>query len=220
MEDKSLLELWKSYDQRLDAALTLNRNNAMAITRLQLRSFLSSMQPGKWFAVIVGVCWIIGVDVLLYYSFRYAWPDINPFFTGSALLQVIITKIAVGVYIYQLHAIHTMPVNDPILQVQQRLIRLQWSTLWVTRILILQLPLWTTFFWSKRLFASASPVLVALPIGITLLFTVAAVWLFRNIRYENRDQRWFRILFSGKEWTPLLQSAALLEDAKQYEQTN
>ena len=54
-------------------------------------------------------------------------------------------------------------------------------------------------------------------LSITFCFAWAALWLFHNIRYQNRDKRWFRMLFKGRERTPLLRSMALLEEVQQEE---
>ena len=51
---------------------------------------------------------------------------------------------------------------------------------------------------------------------VTLIFTVGAVWLFRNIRYTNRHKRWFQLLFKGSEWTPVLKSMDLLSQIETY----
>jgi len=50
----------------------------------------------------------------------------------------------------------------------------------------------------------------------TVLFTFLAVWLFFNIKYENRDKKWFQLIFNGKEWTPLMESMALLEKIEEF----
>jgi hypothetical protein len=52
---------------------------------------------------------------------------------------------------------------------------------------------------------------------ITLLFTYFAVWLFFNIKYENRNRRWFQLIFRGKEWQPILQSMELLNQIEKYQ---
>ena len=51
---------------------------------------------------------------------------------------------------------------------------------------------------------------------VTFAFTFAAVWLFLNIKYENKDKKWFRLIFDGKEWTPVLKSIELLNQVKEY----
>ena len=58
--------------------------------------------------------------------------------------------------------------------------------------------------------------LYILQILITLSFTFIAVWLFRNIKNENNDKKWFRLIFTGNEWTPLIKSIELLNQVKEY----
>jgi len=49
---------------------------------------------------------------------------------------------------------------------------------------------------------------------------VIAIWLFFNIKYENRNKKWFQLIFSGKEWTPLMKSMELLEQVEEYKDHN
>ena len=58
-----------------------------------------------------------------------------------------------------------------------------------------------------------------LPLKILKLYEV--FWRFFNIKYENRNKKWFQLIFRGKEWQPILQSMDLLNQIEQYqEQTN
>ena len=50
----------------------------------------------------------------------------------------------------------------------------------------------------------------------TLAFTYAAVWLFLNIRHENKDQKWFRLIFDGNEWSPVIKSMELMNQLDEY----
>jgi hypothetical protein len=204
MEDITLLNLWKSYEKKLDEQLHLNRQNAVDLTQIKLRSLLSSMRPIKLFTIMAGILWVFFVDIILISSFEMA----SPYFLISAIAQVLLTKLAIGIYFYQLILINGVSIHTPVFQTQARLARLQSSTLFVTRILLLQLPFWTTFYWNKTMWASGNAVLILLQLAVTLLFTYASLWLFRNIRYENKDKKWFRLIFEGKEWTPLLRSMA------------
>ena len=52
---------------------------------------------------------------------------------------------------------------------------------------------------------------------VTLAFTYIAVWLFLNIKYENRNKKWFKLIFSGKEWSPVIKSMELLSQLDEYE---
>lgn len=212
MEDKELINLWKTYDKKLEENLTLNRKNAEEITKIKIQSSLASMKPLKVFTVIVGILWVTFVDVLILGAFKAG----GTFFLVSAIIQVILTKLAIGIYMYQLILIDKVDINDSILVTQERIARLKSSTIWTTRLLFLQLPIWTTFYWTETMWTNANLWTYIIQISITLIFTYAAIWLFVNIKNENRDKIWFQWIFNGKEWTPVMKSMAMLEQIEGY----
>jgi hypothetical protein len=213
MEDTQLMNFWKSYDNRLQENLLFNKTHAEQITRLKVQSLLNSLKPIKLFTLVIGVAWVCFVDYWIVKLFSVA----TPFFLASAIIQVVLTKLAIGIYLYQLILIHYADMSEPIVKTQGRLARLKSSTLWVARVLFLQLPVWTTFYLHKGLLENGNVWLLALQGVVTCALTVLAVWLFFNIRYENRDKKWFQLLFAGPEWTPIIKSmefAKELEDFK------
>lgn len=212
MEDKELINLWKTYDKKLEENLTLNKKNAEDITKIKIQSSLASMKPLKIFTIIAGVLWVAFVDVLILGAYKAG----GTFFLISAIIQVILTKLAIGIYLYQLILIDKVDINDSILVTQERIARLQSSTIWVTRLLFLQLPVWTTFYWTETMWANANIWTYLIQITITLIFAYAAIWLFVNIKYDNRNKTWFQWIFNGKEWTPVMKSMAMLEQIKGY----
>jgi hypothetical protein len=212
MEERDILALWKSYDQKLEENLLLNRKNTADITGMKVQSLLASMKPIKIFTLMVGVLWVLFVDTLIINLFSIA----NPFFLISAGIHVLLTKFAIGIYLYQLILIHQVDVSEPIVATQSRLTRLQSSTLWVARLLFLQLPVWTTFYWNKSMLENGNIFLYIIQIAVTLAFTFLAVWLFRNIRYENRDKKWFSLIFDGVEWTPVIRSMELYREIEAF----
>ncbi|QHV97519.1 hypothetical protein [Spirosoma endbachense] len=212
MEDRDLVALWKSYDKKLEENLLLNRKNLEAITSIKIQSFLASMKPMKIFTIIVGILWVGVVDVLLINLFTIA----SPFFLISAGIQVLLTKLAIGIYAYQLILIQLVDINEPIVAVQEKIAQLKSSTIWVTRFLFLQLPVWTTFYWTESMWKNGNIVLYLIQAIITGSFAFLAVWLFRNINYANSEKKWFRLIFSGKEWDPLIKSMDLLSQINDY----
>ena len=212
MEDIEIINLWKSYDKKLEANLLLNRKNVEDITKMKVQSLLTSMKPLKVFTILIGIIWVGFLDVLIINLFHIA----SPFFLISAGILVLLNKLAIGLYLYQLIVIHQVDISEPILTSQDKLARLKSTTLLVTRLLFLQLPLWTTFYWNESMLENGNIVLLILQIVVTLLFTFAAVWLFRNIKYENRDKKWFRLIFNGKEWSPVIKSMELLSQIDEY----
>jgi hypothetical protein len=212
MEDIEIINLWKSYDKKLEENLSFNRKNAEEITKMKVQSFLASMRPLKIFTILIGIVWVGFGDMLIISLFHIA----TPFFLVSAGIQVLLTTLAIGIYLYQLILISQADISEPVLVTQEKLSRLKSSTLWVTRLLFLQLPVWTTFYWSKGMFENGDIGLIILQIVVTLLFTFFAIWLFHNIKYENRDKKWFRLIFNGKEWTPLIKSMELLNQIGEF----
>ncbi|MFN8347099.1 MAG: hypothetical protein U0X91_19010 [Spirosomataceae bacterium] len=212
MENAEIIALWKSYDRKLEENLALNRKNALELTQIKVRSFLLSMRPIKIFAVLIGLFWVVLVDSSIITLFSAA----SPFFLISAGIQSLLTKLAIGIYLYQLVLIHQTDIFEPIVATQEKLSRLKASTLWVARLLFLQLPLWTTFYLNKSMFEHASTEWMLVQVLLTAGFTYLAFWLFGHIKYENRDKKWFRLIFTGREWEPMLRSMELLSQVEEY----
>lgn len=218
MNEIELKMLWQTTQQQLQEGWKLNRANAAEITRMKIDKALSSMRPAKLFALLVGVVWVLVLGGFVGTLFFNTYNSVSPFFLYSAATQVLLTALAIGVYGYQLVLISKVDFSDTVLAIQKRLSRLKMSTLNVTRILFLQLPLWTVFYWNDTMFASGNGWLWTLQAVITAFFAFAAVWLFFNIRFENRDKKWFQWIFRGSEWQPLLYAMELLGQVEEYQQ--
>lgn len=216
MNEVEIINLWKSYDKKLRESLLLNKKNVEDISKLKVKSFLSSMRPLKVFTVLTGIVWVIIMDFIIVNLFNVA----SPFFLTAAIIQVALTKIAIVIYLYQLILIQRVNINEPVLSAQHKIAELRTSTLWTARVLFLQLPVWTFFYWNKSMFESGNTALLFIQILITASFTALALWLFFNIRYENKDRKWFRLIFNGNEWEPVMKSADLLKQLDEYESEN
>lgn len=217
MEQSEIINLWKAYDRKLEASLMLNKSNAIEITRLKTKSLLSSMTPLKIFTIIVGMLWVGIGGTIVVNLFVHAYASVSPFFLYSAAFQLLLTAIGIGIYLYQLVLIHQMDITDTLIKTQKRLTQLKSSTLWVARILLLQLPAWTTFYWSMDLIKSGHLPYIFLNSVVTLLAIAVSLWLFINIRYENREKKWFKLIFEGKEWTPVIKAIELHKEIEAFE---
>jgi hypothetical protein len=211
MEDIEIINLWKSYDKKLEENLLFNRKNAEDITKIKTRSLLASMAPLKIFTIVCGILWVGFIDMLIFNLFHVA----TSFFLVSAIILSLLNKLAIGIYLYQLILIHQVDINEPVLATQEKLSSLKSSTIWVARLLFLQLPVWTTFYLNEKML-NGNIWFYAIQIILTASFTYLAIWLFVNIRYENRDKKWFRLIFNGKEWYPVIKSMELLNQIDQY----
>lgn len=217
MESSEIINIWKAYDRKLEASLLLNKSNAIELTRLKTKSLLSSMTPLKIFTIIVGMLWVSIGGTLVGNLFVHAYASVSPFFLYSAAFQLLLTAIGIGIYLYQLVLIHQMDITDTLINTQRRLTQLKSSTLWVARILLLQLPAWTTFYWSMDLIKSGHLPYIFLNSVVTLIAIAVSLWLFINIRYENREKKWFKLIFEGKEWTPVIKAIELHKEIEAFE---
>lgn len=216
MNELELKKLWQTTNEKLEESFVINRKNAEDITRITVHNLLGSMKPIKFFALLVGIFWVGIGGIVLSSIYLNSFSEANKFFLFSASIQVGLTTMALFIYLYQLITIYQIDITDPIIRTQEQLARLKITTLWVTRILFLQLPVWTTFWWNETMLTDWSILQWIVTLFFTLSFTAIAIWLFFNIKYENRNKKWFRLIFSGKEWTPLMKSMELLEQVEEY----
>jgi hypothetical protein len=216
MNELELKKLWQSANEKLEKSLAINSINSDEIPQKKVYHFISSMKPIKLFTLLTGIIWVGLGTIILSHIYFYAFSEINKFFLFSASVQVGLTAIALFIYLYQLITIYQVDITDPILKTQKKLANLKASTLWVTRILFLQLPVWTTFWWKEVMFQEWNVFQWFITGSVTLAFVFASIWLFFNIRFENRNKKWFKFIFNGKEWTPLIKAMELLEQLEEY----
>ena len=206
MNIQELTIKWQEQHVAIQQHIKINQNLAMEVGKMKVYHLFASMRPIKKFALVVGILWILFVDSLLIATFDFA----SPYFWVSALLQSLITKVAIGIYTYQLILIYQTDISEAVADTQQRIAKLTLSTLWVTRILILQLPLWACFWWTDAFLQTLTPIIRALLLAVVIVFIAIALWLFLNIKMENSEKRWFRMIFSGREWEPLVKAKEVL----------
>ena len=219
MEHTEVLNLWKMYDDKVEQALSLNKKNTQEILRIKTKSVLSEMKPIKIFTLFVGIIWVLFGGIIVTNLFVYAYDKVSLFFLYSAAAQLLLTAVAIGIYIYQLIMISNVNISESVVTAQKKLSYLKGSTLWSAKILLLQLPFWTTFYLSKEMIVSGNIAYILVNGFFTLLFTYWAVWLFANIKYSNRDKKWFKMIFEGKEWTPIINSIEFYKEIEQYEKS-
>ena len=216
MNELEIKNLWLATNAKLEESFVINKKNTEDIARIKTHHLLGAMKPIKIFTILIGFLWVGAGVFILTPIYLYAFSEVSKFFLFSASIQILLTAIALFIYIFQLILIYQTEFTDPILKTQERLAQLRISTLWVTRILFLQLPVWTTFWWSGNLFTDWTLLQWVVSLSVTIPFTFAAFWLFFNIKYENRNKKWFKLIFDGKEWTPLQKSMELLEQIEAY----
>ena len=215
MNDTDLKYLWQTGNEQIAISQKSDKTSLDKLTKRNVSHFLSSMKPIKIFTLLVGLLWVLGIGYVLIKLTINAYDQVSLYFLYSAYFQVMLTAMAVILYIIQLSTLYSIDFNKPVVILQKTLINLKASTLNVTKILILQLPFWTTFYWNESMFKNGTLPLFILQGAVTISFTCLAIWLFFNLKYENADKWWFKLLLQGKEWEPLITSIGILNDMEE-----
>ena len=212
MNDTDLKYLWQIGNEQIAISQKSDKSSLDNLTKRNVSHFLSSMKPIKIFTLLVGLLWVLGIGYVLLKLTINAYDQVSLYFLYSAYFQVMLTAMAVIIYIIQLSTLYSIDFNKPIVILQKTLIKLKASTLNVTKILILQLPFWTTFYWNESMFKNGTLPLFILQGAVTISFTYLSLWLFFHLKFENADKWWFKLLLQGKEWEPLITSINILNE--------
>jgi hypothetical protein len=218
MDDLELNQLWGQYNQQIEKANILN----LQAWVLQLQTFeylqtekaksrLHALGGFKKRVIVLGVLWVLFLVFLLVNSL--AWPKI--FFVISVAAILGFNIYAIVVYIRHTLLIQEIDNSESLIDVQEKTARLKASTLQVARILFLQAPFYCTFYWNVQwMMHDAGFWLIAFPVA--LLFALLSIWLYRNINLQNVNKRWFKVLFSSREWTSVIRAMDYLKEIEEY----
>lgn len=215
MNDTDLKYLWQTGNNQIAIGQTSDKTIMDNLIKRDISHVLSSMKPIKIFTLIAGMLWVFGLGFVLIVLTINTYEQVSLYFLYSAYFQVMLTAMAVILYIFQLNTLNRIDFDKPVIILQKKIINLKISTLKVTRILMLQLPFWTTFYWSESMFKNGTLAFFIIQGTVTLSFTYLAIWLYFNLTFENADKWWFKLLLNGKEWEPFMTSIGILNDLEE-----
>lgn len=211
MED--LLQLWKQYDEKLEKTLSLNQK---IIAELQQQKAKKALKPARNYKIIAVLVGIVYVAMIVYFLY-YLGPFASIFIKLSIGIHLLVTVLAIGMYMNQLVLIRQIDCSENVIQMQQKLARLQTSTIKVIGICFLQLPVFATWNITIKMITETPLNFWLIQMPIVALFTFAGVWLFKNVDIKNMDKKWFKIMFYGVEWSSILKSGKFLREIESFE---
>jgi len=205
----NLLKDYKNQKQDTWIMNVMNLNMQLLEERQtkKAKSRLNKLAVKKVFMIILGIAWALFLAALAFFG-----SFVNLFFGISMAAIAVINIIVVALYIQHVVLILRINYSNSIVETQQKLSKLQLSTLTMTRIVFLQSPFWTTFFWQPDMafFSDWRFFLIGLPIALLLTFT--SVWMFRNVNIGNKDKKWFGWLFRGAAWSPIVEAQEFMQE--------
>jgi hypothetical protein len=175
--------IWKAYDVKLERSLQLNLRLLEEVQTQKARSVLRSLVIGRIFGIVIGMVYGALLCVALY----YVWSQ--PVMAVSFGVFILCTAIAIGKYIEDIAVIRRISYADNIVNTQEKLAKMQSSIIRTLRVSWLQLPFWATFFVSNKLLHDGGRGFLVYEAAIVVLFTLLAIFLYRNITVENAGKK-------------------------------
>jgi hypothetical protein len=197
MEEQDILQLWKTQDAKLEQSLAVNKKMLIELQAYKARSVLQSLKQQEGWGIAIAVIYLLLLGSLLSFAIVNYSSAANYFIISMGAIFLINIKGLID-YIKHLVWINNINFDGSIIEIQQKLNRLELSIIQHTRIMYLQFPFWTTFFLSDKWFPGETGWgLIVLQVALTSAFSFLAYWLYKNIRIENMNKKWFRRLIAG-----------------------
>ena len=218
MEETNFVLLWKEHYQKIDQALALNKQILKEVISQKAQSVLQSLSRFKARSIVVAIIYLILLGIVLFYAISHYSSAANYFIASMGAIFLINVK-ALYDYIKHLVWINNIDYDGSITGIQEKLTMLRLSIFKHSRIMVLQLPFWTTFQLSNKWFPQdVGWGYIAFQVILTASFTYLAYWLYKNQTVENADKKWVKTLINGsgsKSVTKALEFYKELEKFKQ-----
>ena len=212
MEELELKSIWNAYDKKLERSLRLNIRMFEDLQTGKAKSKLNALLSIKVVGVVIGILWVAFLGFLV-----FAVNIKNLWFSGSVLLIMIFTVIAIVRYIDHIILINQINYTESITNTQAKLAELQLSTIHTTRFVWLQLPFYATFFWNTQWITEGDKGFWLIAFPIAVLLALLAIWLYKNITPENLHKNWVKkFMMIGMEYQYALSASELLQEIEEF----
>ncbi|SEQ32102.1 hypothetical protein [Neolewinella agarilytica] len=213
MENDELRSIWKSYDQKMDSMLSLNKEVAMMLTKQKLNQQISRLYLPKWTTVAIGLPYtiiLIAITIIAWLAEAY-------FVAFGFGIIAWIMAVLLGIHFYQLYLIGQVKNNEEVLSTQEQLSKLRISSFQGLNLAVFQLPFWSVCWVSAEALRESPFLYGGVNLLVFALLSYLAYWLYRRLNYTNEDSRVRDFFLSGRDWEPIIKSAEILEQIREYE---
>lgn len=210
MEEMDIKQLWQAYDKKLERSLQLNHKIIKYMQIQKAESNISSFRRNQVFGVAAGIIWILILVFLVLHTLS------NIYFVVSVGLIALFNIFAVATYIRHLVLLSQINIGDSITRTQEKLATIQMSLNNVGRILVLQAPLYCTFWYNQDLVAHAGATFWSINLSVVTIFTLASIYLFRTLTFKNIHKKWVRVFIESFGGKNILKALKFLNDIEEY----
>lgn len=212
MENIELQNIWKSYDQKLESMLTINKDIAINLSRQKLNKQISRLYWPKLTAIIIGLPYTLLLIVIATITSLAKAYFMAIGFGVIALIMIVVLVF----YLYQIYLISKIKRDEEVLATQQLLSKLRISSFNSLNLAVFQLPFWSICWISINGLKHSPFVYGGINLLIFLTLSYLAFWTYKKLSYKNKKSKVRDFFLSGSEWEPILKSAEILEQIKGY----
>ena len=217
MEDIEIKNMWKEYDRMIEESKVLNLQswalNLSCFEALQtqkVKSKLMALILPEIIVIILGIGWISFIGIIFYYTLSQI------FIAISLGMIIILTIIAIVIYIQNIVTITRINYSESIVETQKKIVFLQSSIINSIRISWLQLPFYTTWHITNKLAATGGLQFWIIQIPVTLLFLWLAIFLFKNISLKNTNRKWVKGLLRGYGLSRISKAMEFIKEIEEF----
>jgi hypothetical protein len=110
-----------------------------------------------------------------------------------------------------------MNITDSVTQAQQKLAAIQSSLNNVGRILVLQAPLYCTFWYNQQLVDHGGTTFWLINLTIVAVFVIVSVYLFKTLTHKNIHRKWVRNFIENFGGKKLSKAMEFLNEIEEYQ---
>lgn len=210
MEELDIKQLWQAYDAKLERSLQLNQKIIKEIQTQKAESNINAFKRHQVFGVVVGILWVLFLVFWTIVGYR------NIYFAGSMGLIALFNIFAVATYIRHLALLSQVNIADSITGAQQKLASIQSSLNNSGRIMILQAPLWCTFWYNQQLVDHGGATFWLINLAVVSFFVILSVYLYQKLTYKNIHIKWVKAFIEGFGGKKLIKAMEFLNDIEEY----
>lgn len=208
MEYTDIQTLWKSQNAKLDEAISINKKLLKESLTNKAKSVLGGLKTVRWVGIVFGILWCAAIAFVLIVS----WNHTNWFFKSAFIIHIIVSLIAVGLYIYHLALLTNFNNSQTVVSAQRELVELKFSNLKTLGILWLQLPVFSMWFMSNEWMHNSPVTFWFVQVPIVLVQLLIGAWLYRNLNYRNHHKKWFKWFVSKGEFGKIDKANSFLQE--------
>jgi len=220
MEDKILSELLNEYDRKISESLPVNTQLLSELKTKKSYSQLKKLRRNRLIELAIS-------SVLSLFLFGYTYYSWNLHAIGWVISCVIILSFslfAVSSCIRQLILISKFSLNQPVIENQKILSRLQIYNIMHLRMAILQIPFYVNYItiFSRMFFAydfwvHTGAIFALGNMALGFLLFPFIWWVFKKISYKNMNIPWVKYLIEHAGGKTIVRAMEFLNEIDDYE---